>query len=340
MKYAILILILVLFLPLAAQQPPLPITSYDYALPENNVSPISIGMGGLNVTNTGDFYASYSNPALIGANEYSLLLTAFRLTNAENLSFAEAASISSALRDKQFKYFTLLTKQSAWSYQPMARLHIVESNHYYDYQMDKVQATLAASDQSWRPVSFGLNLKYMTGRLVYLNESRGEDSALRRVFIDDKVKGISSDLGLTLQMGDITYGLAAYDILSQLWWEHYDSVALQRRIAFGVQYDSGNLLLSAGLQGKLSQSTDTTFHLGLQNSWNLGSSNISGTNTAQAFGIRLGLYSHDFHGSSNINYTFGTGYNYSIFRFDFSLNNKGLRMQDSEYLFSLGVGLP
>lgn len=339
MRSAFLLAILAVFLPLAAQVA-LPITSYDYALPENNVSPISIGMGGLNVTNAGDFYASYSNPALIGTNESSLLLASFRLTNTEILSFAEAASISSALKAKQFKYFTLVTKQSAWTYQPMARVHIVENNHYYDYQMDKVQATLAASDQSWRPVSFGLNLKYLTGRLVYLNESRGEDSALRRVFIDDKVKGFSSDLGLTLQMGDITYGLAAYDVLSRLWWEHYDSVPLQRRMAFGAQYNSGGFLLSAALQGKLSQSTDTTFHLGFQNNWDLGSSNAYGPNTAQAFGLRLGLYSHDFHGSSNINYTFGTGYNYSIFRFDFSLNNKGLKLQDSEYLFSLGVGLP
>jgi hypothetical protein len=52
------------------------------------------------------------------------------------------------------------------------------------------------------------------------------------------------------------------------------------------------------------------------------------------------MYSHDFSSTSAINYTFGSGYNYNILRFDFSLNNSGLKIKDSEYLFSLGVGLP
>ncbi|MBW6513130.1 MAG: conjugal transfer protein TraF [Candidatus Syntrophosphaera sp.] len=343
MKHLLLFLALALSLALSAQQPALPVTTFDYAIPDNNVSPICIGMGGLNVTNAGDFFASYSNPALIGANTYSALLTSFRLKNEENLSFWEAASISNALRDKQFKYFTLLAKNTAWTYQPVASVHIVDtyanrSYRYYDYQMDKVQVSLAGRDDSWQPVSFGLNLKYLTGRLVYqVYNVPGEND----VFIDDKIKGFSTDLGVTMDAGSMTFGVSGYDLFSRLYWENYPSVPIQRRMGIGAQYNSDNMILKAGLQGKLSQSTDTTYHFGFQYLWDWNSPGSPGReNVNQGIVLRLGMYSHDFYGTSNINYTFGTGYNYNVFRFDFSMNNQGMKIKDSEYLFSLGVGMP
>ena len=341
-----LTLLLLACLPLLAQQPALPIASYDYATPGNSVSPISLGMGGLNVTNAGDFYANYSNPALIGANQFSALLTSFRLKNDEGLSFWEAAQLSNALRPKQFKYFTLLAKQSAWSWQPVSSVHISEitaqgdSFRYFDYQLDKLQVTLAAKDESWQPVAFGLNAKYLTGRLVYLLEHRVGGSLVRDAFIDDKVKGFSTDLGVTMDTGNFTVGLTAYDVFSRLYWENYASVPIQRRGAFGVQYNADNLILTGGVQGKLAKTTDTTFHFGLQYLWGWESDGTMGEPVSQGIVLRLGLYSHDFYGAGNINYTLGTGYNYNLFRFDFSLNNKGMRLRDSEYLFSLGVGMP
>ncbi len=342
MKYMPILLLLALAAPLAAQ-PELPITTYDYALPENNVSPICIGMGGLNVTNPSDFFASYTNPALIADNQYNALLISFRLKDEEQLDFWQAAQISNALRPKQFKYFTLLAQQTAWTYQPMARVHLVEEYgyqqyKYYDYQLDKVQATIAGMDDSWQPIGFGVNLKYITGRLVYqVYNAPGEPNS----FIDDKIRGFSTDLGLSLQTGNMTFGLAGYDLFSRLYWENYDSVPIERRIAMGAQYNSENMTLSGGLQGKLSQSTDTTYHLGFQYLWGWGADKPGqGSEAAQAIVLRLGTYSHDFYGTDNINFTFGTGYNYNVFRFDFSLNNQGMRIKDSEYLFSLGLGLP
>lgn len=333
--------ILLLLSSVVWAQPALPITSFDYALPENNVSPVSIGMGALNITNSGDLYGNYSNPALIGANEYNALLTSFRLKSNDDLTFWEAAQVSNALKAKQFKYFTLVTKQAAWTYQPVANVHIVESLNaskayrYYDYQLDKVQVSLAAKDESWQPIAVGINVKYLAGRLVHLISNQPSS------FIDDKVKGFSTDIGATLETGSITIGLVAYDILSRLYWENYPSKSIQPRVAMGVQYGTENLLVTAGLQGKLSQSTDTTYHFGFQYLWDWDSSDSdTGEDVNQGIVLRLGMYSHDFYGTSNIHYTFGTGYNYNVFRFDFSLNNKGMKLKDSEYLFSLGVGLP
>jgi hypothetical protein len=58
----------------------------------------------------------------------------------------------------------------------------------------------------------------------------------------------------------------------------------------------------------------------------------------QGLDVRLGAYSEDFYGANNINFTLGSGYYYKMFRFDFSLNSKGLKLADSEFLFSLGLG--
>lgn len=347
MKNLIFIMAMILCAGLNAQAA-LPISQYDYNSPENNVSPIAIGMGGLNLTNPGDFYASYSNPALLADNEMSSFVTSFRVANDKPMTFWQAVSISNALQEKQFKYFSLVTKQAAWSYQPMVRIHISElsaagdSSRYFDYQLDKAQISLAAKDDAWPTIRAGFNLKYINGRLVYLKERRVGSNLIREAFIDDKVKGFSTDLGVTYHQGNFTMGVMTYELFSRLYWENYSSKSLQRRVGASVQYADENLLLTAGLQGKTAKNPDTTYHFGLQNSWTWGGSGNSYQKQSddQGLVLRLGMYSRDFYGTKNINYTLGTGYNYSIFRFDVSMNNRGMKFSESEYLFSLGVGLP
>ncbi|HPB43348.1 MAG TPA: hypothetical protein PL102_02815 [Candidatus Syntrophosphaera sp.] len=346
MKTLLIFIITLLCVELAAYGEVLPITSFDYGTPENSVSPIAIGMGCMNVTNASDFYASFSNPALLGGNEYSLASASFRVKGDEAMTIADAVQFSNVLRPSQFKYVTLVAKQTALTYQPVASVNIVESPdpawpnnpsgyRYLDYQLDKWQISLAGSDNSWRPIRFGLNAKYLSGRLVYMRSARPDTT-----FIDTKVKGFSTDLGLTLQTGSFTIGLVSTDLLSRLWWDWgYESVPLQSRMAFGAQYGTEYLTVSGGVLSRLSRNPDTTYHLGFQYLWDWQGTS-SEPNNSQAFTARIGLYSRDFNGTDNINYTLGAGYNYKIFRFDFALNNKGFKLSDSEYLFSLGVGLP
>ena len=162
-EYLICLIALCLWLPIYGQYA-LPITSYDYAIPENNVSAIAIGMGGMNVTNPNDPFASYSNPALLANGENTLISTSFRLTNNDDLTFAEATRISSFLRDKQFKYFTVVAKQAAFSYQPVASINISEfvpstnRSRYYDYKLDKAQFSMGFTDSNWANLAAGLNL--------------------------------------------------------------------------------------------------------------------------------------------------------------------------------------
>jgi len=323
---------------LTAQLAPLPITSYDYALPENNVSPITMGTAGFNLTNSDDPFAAYSNPALLADNELSSFSTSFRLKNDDDLAFWEAASISNSLQGKQFKYFVLNSKMVSFGYQPVSSVHISElMNHqskYYDFKLDKLQVSLGGRDKKYNKLAAGLSLKYLSGRLVYLTEHVEGTNMVRDAFIDDKLKGVSSDLAFTYDVGDITYAASAYDLLSRLWWENYDSVSLTRRMALGMGYDKGSSNFTAGIQYKIAKEADTTYHLGYGYKWDWSSKT-----QRQSMDLRMGTYSHDFYGAENINFTFGGGYYYKNVRFDFSLNSEGMKLADSEYLFALSLGI-
>ena len=330
---------------LAQQVTPLPITSYDYTLPANNVSPIAMGTGALNLTNPEDPFCAYGNPALMADNKLGSLSLSFLLSTQEDLEFYEALSLSNTLKDKQFKYFVLNTGPVSFSYQPVSAVHISQftnngmNSEYYDYKMDKVQISWGGRDENYPKFAAGINLKYLSGRLVYLKEHKEGYNLIRDGFIDDKAKGISGDLGFTYKMGNIVYSASFYDLLSMLWWENYDSVTLKRRAALGLGSEGTNSHYFAGIQGKIAQEPETTFHFGYGYTFNLGKSNYSNAQNRNSLDLRVGFYSHDFYGTDNINFTLGGGYYYKNFRFDFSLNNTGMKLSDSDYLFSLSAGI-
>jgi len=341
----ILLFVPALFL-LAQQVTPLPIADYDYTLPESNVSPIAMGAGALNLTNSNDPFCAYGNPALMADNKLGSFSLSFRLTAEEDLDFYSAISVSNTLKDKQFKYFVLNTGAVSFSYQPVASVHISQfsedglNSEYYDYKMDKVQVSWGGRDENYPKLAAGINLKYLSGRLVYLKEHKVGNSLIRDGFIDDKAKGVSGDLGITYKMGNIVYAASFYDLLSMLWWENYDSVTLQRRAAAGLGFEGTNSHYYAGIQSKLAKKPETTYHLGYGYRWNLTpGSNSSSTGNSSSFDLRVGTYSHDFYGTDNINFTLGAGYYYRNFHFDFSLNSTGMKLADSDYLFSISAGI-
>jgi len=332
----------------ALTAPSLPAQDYDYHIPANNVSPITLGMGGINLTNAADYFASYDNPALLADNGGTAFATSFRIKNSENLTFSELMSASNLLKDKQFMYYTLVAKNTAWTYQPVSSINISEIysesgnsySRYYDYQLEKLQLSLAAKDENYTHLAGGLNLKYLTGRLVYLQEKMVNGYLRREEFIDNKVKGVSGDLGFTWQEEKVTWGFCAYDVFSRLWWESYDSKSLQRRAAMGIQYNMDKLALMGSVQGKIAKTSETTYHFGLVKNWTWKAGGSTDSKSAeQNLIIRTGLFSKDFNGTKNINYTLGSGYNYNMFRVDFALTNDGMQLRDSQYLFSVGMGI-
>ncbi len=339
----VLILFLIILLCPALQAAnSLPVREYDYHIPANILSPIALGMGGINLTNAADYFTSYDNPALLSSNLGSAFATSFRLKKESDMTFAELMRVSNLLREKQFMYFTLITKSAAISFQPVANVHESYGDatfiKYYNYQLDKYQLSFAGKDDDWKKMNAGLNLKYLTGRLVYLDQVYSNPAS--RIFIDDKVKGVSGDLGFTYTTGTSVWGVCFYDLYSKLLWENYPSRSLKRRAAFGYQFNGDGYSLLASLQGKLSSEPETTYHLGMVRIWNWTIEDAFSKNkTEQNLIFRLGFFSKDFNGVNNINYTLGSGYNLNMFRIDFALTNSGMKLKDSQYLFSVGVGI-
>jgi hypothetical protein len=218
----------------------------------------------------------------------------------------------------------------------------VRYRRYYDYQLDKLQISFAGKDEKYTTLAGGLNVKYLTGRLVKLDErfTNNTTTVTDNPLIDNKVKGVSTDLGLSYATENYIWGLCFYDLYSRLWWESYDAKSLTRRAAMGFQYKTKGLSLLASAEGKMAKESDTTYHFGLVKDWNFGTESTDpGTpKTSQDLIVRAGIFSHDFNGTDNINFTLGSGYNYNMFRIDFALTNTGMQLRDSEYLFSLGVG--
>ena len=105
-------------------------------------------------------------------------------------------------------------------------------------------------------------------------------------------------------------------------------------------FEGTNSHYYAGIQSKLAKKPETTYHLGYGYRWNLNSgSNSSSNENSSSFDLRVGTYSHDFYGADNINFTLGAGYYYRNFHFDFSLNSTGMKLADSDYLFSISAGI-
>jgi len=324
----------------AQSLPNLPGLNYDYHTTEHAVSAITLGMGGLNLTNAADYFTSYDNPALLADNQGSAFATSFRLTKKENLSFADLTDVRNLLHDKQFMYFTLITKNAAWSYHPVTSINISEgasypNSRYYDFQLDKLQLSIAAKDDRSSRLAGGINLKYLTGRLIYLKVNNGASDGL----IDNKVKGISGDIGFTWDEDRYKWGACLYDLYSKLWWEDYDSKSLKQRAALGFQYLGDNYSLMASLQGKIAKEAETTYHFGFVKNWSWKVTGADSKEIEQSIVLRSGLFSRDFDGTKNISYTLGSGYNYSMFRIDFAMTNEGMRLRDSKYLFSIGAGI-
>jgi hypothetical protein len=325
------------------------VQDYDYHTPEGNISPVSLGMGGINLTYPADYFSPYDNPALLATNTSSAAATSFIIKQNAPATFADMMNSKTLLKDKQFLYYSVITKQAAWTYQPVAAVHVSQLttttdgllSEYFDYQLDKIQLSIAGKDEEYTNLAGGLNIRYLTGRLVKLTQRKvGNNWVTAGNLIDDKVKGVSGDLGFTWAEGNFVWGSCIYDIYSRLWWENYDSESLKRRAAMGFQYNMDKLALLASVQGRVSNDPQTTYHLGLIKNWiwkTDGSMDTPGTE--QNLLIRAGLYSRDFNGTENINYTFGSGYNYNMFRIDFAMTNSGMRLKDSQYLFSVGVGI-
>jgi hypothetical protein len=314
-----------------------PKVNLDWHTPERHVSTIGISLGGLNHIYAEDYAVAYDNPALLTMRQKSYVTGSFRSSRMEEENIASLVNPNYLLHDKQFTYFSFSTSKFAISYQPAININnSIESdtlNSYHNLYMNSYVISLAAADEQYKNLKLGLNLKLIDGRQVYHEEKKVDNHWEDVEFVDDSVTGYSIDAAVSYVRDSMIYGVTIYDILSQLYWSGRDNDHLRKRYSAGMGYHVDNSTFTIATQGRFNQPDEQTYHMGWGYSYGISSS------YDQTVGFKTGMYSHDFDKMDNIFYTFGMGYTISMFTVNFSGISKGFTLNNTDYLFSVTVGM-
>jgi hypothetical protein len=317
-----------------------PIERFDYHTPDHNPSPLVTAMGGLNLTDISDYYLSYDNPALLAFNKTTSTAASFSIVKNDDFTPYDLMKVGSLLKNNQFSGIVINSSTGAMMYQSVASVHINQpivpgssSNIYFDYALQKAQMSFGGTSGKAQNFAAGLSVKYLFGRLVYLE--RNDIQLTFTDFKDDKVKGVSTDLGFAYKTNSTSVGLAFYDILNGLFWQTESNKTLTRRGAFGVQFGQEDLKILAGVMTTIESDPIKTYHFGIVKDVNVGGAKQD----KQMIGFRAGAYSDKFSDSTKIFYSVGSGYYYKTFRIDFSIVGPGLKIEQCNYLFSVSLSM-
>ncbi len=314
-----------------------PIRNFDYHLPLNHPSPVVSAMGGMNFTSTDDYFLGYDNPALLPYNEQAKISSSFliasksnetvNLFNPGNLIKKNTLKSLAYSGDKGGVYFFSLVDDNTDTIDSTGT-----NSLYRRYELNAFQISAGDKKESY---SYGFSIKYLNGRLIYLESSLSDTLITKQDFIDAKVNGFSTDLAFFFNKKFIKCGVTFYDLYSKMYWEHNKNVSLQPRIGIGFENGSENLKITYGALGKLKWHTDPIYQAGLAQIFSLGGT----PDQPSTLPIRLGVMGKKFQKSDEIFFSFGSGYYIKTFKVDFSIVNHGWKSKNSQYLFSVTMGV-
>lgn len=322
-------LLLALLLIMSAQLFSFPIDSFDYHVADNTVSPITAALGGMNTSNYQDPNCIYYNPGMLTEFKSGRMAIGFSMDPENDEGFNTLLKKSNLINNTKLNYFSIATNKGGFAYIPLANFEqdkvdtLLNKKIYQSYYMNAW--VLAFADRRVA-MDFGINLKFLQGRLVYFEEDFIEGIWQKNQFIDDSAMGFSFDLGFYKRNKNYSYGLVLYDILSHLYWDDHSNKPLTRRFAVGSQLTSTYGIITSGITGRLKKSMHRKYHIGYQRNFILNQRTMIS---------RVGVYSKDFKNAENIYISFGLGLkiqkNFSI---DMSITNNDGQIDNSKYLIS------
>jgi hypothetical protein len=317
-----------------------PVTDYDYHTADRALSPITSGLGGLNLTNPDDPAIFYGNPAAMALCESPMTSAVFSFQGEHT---AQSLWDTSVLRQKKhLDLLALVSAKAAIAWIPYVDLHenytitgdteASSRRVYEDYSLQCWQAGFVSDKND---LHYGLTLKYLSGRLVYRETGMSELPVTEYTFIDDVARGYSSDLGVLYSPGNFRYALVVNDVFSKLYWQDNPNVRLQQHGAFAMQYGVDAARIMYGVQGKLDRDPDFTYHFGLEQKTLYGGTKVK----PSYLSIRTGIWSHDFKNSDSVFASVGLGYSMGGLHFDASLAASGMKIANGRFLAGVTLGL-
>jgi len=309
-----------------------PIETYDFTLPHTTPSAIEAGMGGLNVASVNDSFLPISNPSLLKRVRHATLAFTFGTAPRDYDEFTELLKAEPLLQGNTLRGLSYQAKNFGLAYKNLAlyEANVDSLQTYTSYSLDSY--TIAFADSVGR-FDWGISGKFLTGRLIYLQESTPAEPLTAETFIDKDALGYSFDLGLSTSSYGMTYGFMLYDIYSGLHWEGQSTAHLRTRLGTGADYTNGNNSMGVGINShwwfrgesfynayysyKIVEQSSSQFHQSL---------------------IRFGVVSSSFSEQDQIIFCFGASYGYKMISLDIGLQSRGIKANETQVFFTLTMG--
>jgi hypothetical protein len=101
----------------------------------------------------------------------------------------------------------------------------------------------------------------------------------------------------------------------------------------GLDLDTGNISIGAGMNSRW-MFKEAPFY----NAYYAYRFNIGHPDSMQHSVLRAAVMSRHFRDADDVLFCFGIGYFFRIVRFDLSLQSKGWKANETQYIFSLSIG--
>ncbi|MEO0281252.1 MAG: hypothetical protein ABIN05_02760 [candidate division WOR-3 bacterium] len=261
----LLILIVVFVFP---EKVPIP-TDYPTIFPSARIR----GLGGNGTSIMGDISSTFYNPAtLSGLNSGGISLS-FETDHFS--SYAEFLQKEQSIYGKNVSFFTISTYQGGLSYMPLFKISYRDSfvdslNIERDFEMKLDQYWLSLTsftgfnEKFSSPIYFGINLKYLNGKIAEAKLSYDSLGNIIDGFADISYgNGYGLDGGLIVSLSNLFVSLVFRDILTHIYWDSYDKQIIPMNGNLGVSFvPISNLLFNFNVSKFLRNETPFVYTLG------------------------------------------------------------------------------
>ncbi|MCB5249828.1 MAG: hypothetical protein LHW49_01555 [Candidatus Cloacimonetes bacterium] len=311
-----------------------PIDDFNYHTPNNSISPYSAGLGGINLTSARDNLAFYDNPALLKAVRQMTFTATFSIPNKE-IATNNLLNAKILTNDSKFKAFGIQAQNIGFLYYELANDRFDKKEElertYQDYTLRSIGLSIA--DTASTKLNWGLSLRYLNGRLVYLKEAQQDSVYTVSEFIDSNANGYATDIGVYGKQFGFYYGFVVHDLFSKIYWNGYANTRIHTRGSFSAELRSNNTSFTSSVTSLWNIHETPIFTQSINYSKRVGN-----PNRPQDFSLRMGATSTDYKSSENIMFSFGTSYMIRMLRVDLAMQTKGLKINTAQYIFSLSAG--
>lgn len=219
----------------------IPVKNYSFHTRDNSFSPVYLAMGDHQPAFIGDAALSWYNPALAAWATSSRAQVYGRWQDG-NLNH-DIYNVNSLVRKTTFNGVSMVADKYGLAWLPLAReksdSDLFGFRQHSDYYLDALQLTTAEKEGNW---SYGINAKYLWGRMVWL-----DTGAEPYNFIDRRGQGYTTDVGVSWHnKTGFTMGGVVYDALSGMYWGDEKKKELTRSWSVGTSWQNTNQAVTLG----------------------------------------------------------------------------------------------